>query len=139
LSAAVQLAPDDQLAHHVLGTALARSGEQAKAQFHLDRSAAMLKRHDRIRELTQDLAHKPDSPELQYEVGHTLLELGLKQEALRWFLLAAAGDHPPPATHAALADLYAELGNQPLEKHHRALAQRQATPEPSTPQNDKPQ
>ncbi len=138
LQEAIRLNPDDQQTHFALGTALANGGQHAQAQVHLDRSAEMLKRHNQIHELTKELSQNPASADLQFEVGRTLLELGLKHEALRWMLLAAAGDRPPPATHSALANLYADLGNQALAQHHRTLAARRAAAQSSTPSSDNP-
>jgi tetratricopeptide (TPR) repeat protein len=132
LTEAVRNSPDNQQAHYSLGLALAKDGQKELAQVYLDASASMLKRHDRIRELTSSLAAKPDSSELRYEVGRTLLELGLKQEALRWLILATSQGDALAEAHSALADLYAELGNQPLESRHRFLA-KEASVAPTSP------
>lgn len=122
---ALDLNPDNLVAHNQYAFALARTGkieEAAKARAFAEGRKADLERITVL--IGGPLQSRPNDPAVHREIAQIALRAGQVREALRWFSSALQVDPNDVATHKALALLYRELDKPVLSAKHRALAQR---------------
>lgn len=125
LKHALDLDPDNLVAHNQYAFALARTGkteEAAKARAQAESRKADLERITVL--IGGPLQSRPNDPALHHEIAQIALRAGQVREALRWFNSALQVDPNDVSTHKALAILYRELDKPVLSARHRALAQR---------------
>jgi len=122
---ALDLNPDNLVAHNQYAFALARTGkteEAAKARAVAESRKADLERITVL--IGGPLQSRPNDPAVHREIAQIALRAGQVREALRWFSSALQVDPSDVTTHKALALLYRELDKPVLSAKHRALAQR---------------
>ncbi len=122
LRRAVEAAPDDPEALHLLTLALRADGKHEEADRLTPRLESLRRDVARLNELVREAARAPDEARPRHEAGVLALHIGRTDEGVRWLhaALRARGDHRP--THAALAEHYARLGD-PRADLHRRLAE----------------
>lgn len=122
LNQAVQQAPDNTEALHLLILSLRRQRRNDEAERLAPRLEALQRDTARLDELVRSVARKPDDAALRREAGETALRIGRHEEGVRWLesALRARGDHRP--VHAALAAHFRQKGDVRAE-HHGRLAQ----------------
>jgi tetratricopeptide (TPR) repeat protein len=122
LSQALRQAPYDYEACHQLILTLRRQGKDAEADVLAPRLEALLQDVDRLDALIPAIAHQPEDAALRHEAGTIALRLGHRDEGVRWLqsALNCPGDHR--ASHAALAEHFAQQ-NDPRADLHRRLAE----------------
>jgi tetratricopeptide (TPR) repeat protein len=122
LRQAIEHAPDDPEAFHQLILALRIQGKQAEADRLAPRLEAIRQDIDRVDVLIRAIARNPDEAPLRHEAGVIALRLGRQEDGVRWLesALRCPGDHH--ASHAALAEHFAQK-NDPRADLHRRLAE----------------
>lgn len=122
LTQATQLAPDDPEAFHQLILALRTQGKDAEADRFAPRLEAIRLDINRLDQLIRAIARNPEDAPLRHEAGVITLRLGRANDGLRWLQSAVRcpGDHR--ASHAALAEYFAQR-DDPRADLHRRLAQ----------------
>jgi Tfp pilus assembly protein PilF len=121
LREAVRAAPDNAAALHLLVQCL-RQQEHKEANQFAERLAQLQNDLRRLEDLIHAVATRPDDAGLRVESGTIALRLGRTGEARRWLnsALLAKGDHR--LVHAALAEYYIQIGDEPAAMAHRRLA-----------------
>ena len=120
---ALVLNPNDHEVRYALGLCLERLNRPDEAREHFaafKRIEADMKRLD---ELLGASAARPSDPALRREAASVCRRNGQAAEALRWLRGALEVAPTDKLTHAALADLYDELGDAARAAAHRARAQ----------------
>jgi len=124
LRRAVDLQPYNRDANYSLGQCLERLGKSSDAKrffTQADRIAADMRRLD---EINKQLAVTPHDPSLRYEVGLLLLKNGQAQRGLTWLASALQEDPQHQPARQALADYYAQIGNQEMAAKYRLRGER---------------
>lgn len=123
LTKAVAQASDDHEALHRLILSLRAQSKNAEADRLAPKLEAVRKDVTLLDDLTRAVARTPDDARTRHRAGVVALRLGRDADGVRWLLgaLQADGDHA--ATHAALAEHFAKVGD-PRAGHHRRLAPR---------------
>jgi Tfp pilus assembly protein PilF len=122
LNKAIEISRDDPEAFHQLVLALRSQNKDDQA----DRLAAQLEElHndiDRLDKLIRQIAANPEEAALRHEAGMIGLRIGRSEDGVRWLLgaLDCPGDHR--ATHAALAEHFAKVGD-PRADFYRNLVE----------------
>lgn len=122
LKQAVKQAPDDPEALHQLILALRVQDKHREADLLAPRLEEVRQDIERLDRLIRDMARDPENGSLRHEAGVIALRLGREELGVQWLqsALQAAGDHR--ATHAALAEHFAQR-DDPRAEHHRRLAE----------------
>jgi predicted Zn-dependent protease len=123
LRRALAIAPNDHDVRYNLGLCLERLNRTDEAREHFaafKRIEGDLKRLD---ELLNAIVARPSDPAPRREAASVCRRNGQAAEALRWLRGALEVAPTDKLTHAALADLYDELGDAARAATHRARAQ----------------
>jgi tetratricopeptide (TPR) repeat protein len=123
LRQAVESAPDNAEALHLLVQCLRAEGRDAEARPLAERLEDLRQDLGRLAELTRTVARQPDDVQPRYEAGVLALKVGRPEEGVRWLqgALRAKGDHRP--VHAALAGYYRDHGDPARAELHRRQAE----------------
>lgn len=128
LEAAVKLTPENGTAWHALAAAYSLIGNSEKAAQALKTSQDSLARLQQLAELMVQINLNPQKLELRMEVAQILFDQKLDKDAVAWLNTILHQDlHHAPANDL-LAQYYERIGNAPLARQHRALAQSPADP-----------
>lgn len=120
LRRAIRAAPRDYKVHGLLYQVLQQQAriEEAEAQHEQVR---ILESHwKRYRKTARDLAEHPQDPELQCELGASLLELGYEDLGLRWLLSAVNEDPRSRRGHELLARWYEDHRDADRAAYHNS-------------------
>lgn len=123
LEAAVQLTPENGTAWHALAAAYSLSGNPEKAAQALKTSQDSLTRLQRLAELMVQINLNPQKLELRMEVAQILFEQKLDKDAVAWLNTILHQDLHHASANELLAQYYERIGNAPLARQHRAIAQ----------------
>jgi tetratricopeptide (TPR) repeat protein len=123
LRRAVESAPDDAQALHLLVQCLRAQGRDGEAAPLAERLEELRKDLRRLNELVREVARQPDDVRPRHEAGVLALKVGRPEEGVRWLqgALRVKGDHRP--VHAALADYYLQHGDPARAEAHRRRAE----------------
>jgi tetratricopeptide (TPR) repeat protein len=107
---------------NALVLACRRLGRQAEAEAYQHRLDKVQKETARLDEARRQIIRTPNEVGPRYEAGVLCLRLDRAQEALGWLLAVLDLDPDHRATHQALADCYAKLGEPRRAAYHRSRA-----------------
>ncbi|MFM8537922.1 MAG: tetratricopeptide repeat protein [Planctomycetaceae bacterium] len=119
-----QRSPRCRLVHAAI---LARLGESEGAESERKRGQHLGHRQVALAEAARRARVNPHDPDVRAEVGGMMLELGLEQEAARWYEIALQIDPQHRPSHEALAAYWSRVGDQARAARHR----RASTPAPA--------
>ena len=128
LKEAVHLDPNDAPAHNSLATAFQKAGRLEESEAHRVRSDEILKRFNRLTEITSLLADSPGDADLRFEAGKILMEQGRRAEGADWMATALLVDPRHVPTHQSLAEYFESIGDARRAEEHRALTLDHASP-----------
>ncbi len=115
--------PGDPAAHYQLYLCLTLRAKKAEAKDVLKRMNEINDDAEKIREIiSRKMRHAPHDPDVQHELGTTLLRTGAVEEGLRWLHSALKVNPKHAPTHRALADFYLHAGEFGRAARHRELA-----------------
>ncbi|MBX9579452.1 MAG: tetratricopeptide repeat protein, partial [Gemmataceae bacterium] len=119
----LELSPKNRQAVLLLHQALVTQGRDAEAA---EAKARMLELDDLLQRY-YDLANRhiparPNDPELQYQLGQLLVEMGHPAEAAGWWRKVVEANPTHAAAHRALADYLQSVGRPDEAAEHRRLA-----------------
>ncbi len=124
-------APGQQDVRYQLQRALTLQHKDQEARAEQERIEQMKKDARRVRMILMvELQQRPRDPDLCCEAGRLSLKLGSTEEGLRWLHAALEINANHKATHAALAEYYARMGNHGLAARHEELAGAKPAPQP---------
>lgn len=103
----------------VHASVLTRVGDTEAADLERRRGQDLGLRQVAIAEAARLARVNPMEPDLRAEVGRLMLELGLPREAARWFEIALQIDPAHRASHQALAEIWARVGDERRAERHR--------------------
>jgi Flp pilus assembly protein TadD len=132
--AALALEAHDGETHHLLATALSRSGRADAAEKHFQQSQRIFDLQRQIRELTNQVMAEHGKIEARFEIASLLHELGRDDEARRWLLTVIHLDPSHAQAHAALARFLPSSPRDNLSRERGQLSFR-APPAQSGPSN----
>jgi tetratricopeptide (TPR) repeat protein len=114
-----QRSPRCRLVHAAI---LARLGESEGAESERKKGQDLGHRQVALAEAARRARVNPHDPDVRAEVGGMMLELGLEQEAARWYEIALQIDPQHRPSHEALAAYWSRAGDQArAARHRRAL------------------
>lgn len=122
LEQSLRFQPAKEATHQALARALLAAGRPEEAKRHAAVAQEILVRDDRLRAIRRRLQHWPADADLRCEAGLLLFQQGLYEEGAHWLDTALACDPRHRPSHRALAEFYAETGDQSRAAHHRILA-----------------
>lgn len=114
LKQAEKLAPHHEPTHATLAAAYRRIGSDALAKQHEAEAKASQARLDRLVEITRQIVHSPQDPELRYEAGKIYLEQGMKEAGLGWMRTALQLNPQHQKARLALAGDDEQRGKAPI-------------------------
>jgi tetratricopeptide (TPR) repeat protein len=118
-SEAARLAPSDHAVRYVLGTALARAGQESRAAEELALAKQLEEQSTRLGDLQTELISDPNNAELRWEAAMILRRQDHPLESLAWLFSALRCDPNHERSHAALADYYESQGEPEIATKHR--------------------
>lgn len=139
LRRALRAAPRDYKVHGLLHQVLQQQGRIEEAEAQHEQVRILEARWKLYRKIARDLAEHPQDPELQCELGASLLQLGYEDLGLRWLLSAVNEDPRSRRGHELLARWYEDHRDADRAAYHssqvRALSvsSRGATLDPTGP------
>jgi predicted Zn-dependent protease len=136
LRRALRLAPRDYKINGLLFQVLQQQGRSKEAEAQSERVHLLESHWKHYRKIARDLAEHPQEPELQCELGASLLDLGYDDLGLRWLLSAVNEDPRCRRGHELLAQWYDDHRDADRASYHRRQAQ--TLPAPSRPQAQSP-
>ena len=145
LQEAVDFDPNDLKARYALAVALRGVGQRAKAAEEFERvqkSRTALREVDR---LVDEIVAKPGDPQIEkrFRVGELYMMHGSRKTAEFWLKNVLARDPNHKATHALLAQYYADKAKQNpsfdrLAQQHASLAALETPQKDSQPEASQP-
>jgi tetratricopeptide (TPR) repeat protein len=99
---------------------LARLGESKSAESERKTGQDLGHRQVALAEAARRARVNPHDPDVRAEVGGMMLDLGLEQEAARWYEIALQIDPTHRPSHEALAAYWSRAGDQARASRHRA-------------------
>lgn len=119
---AEKLAPHNHRVNAALAVAYRKIGNSGLARIHDEKSAAGLRRLNRLTEVTRLLVQSPKDAGLRYEAGMIFMEQGMKRAGAEWLTTVLMFDPHHRGAHRALAEYYEEAGDREAACRHRKLA-----------------
>jgi tetratricopeptide (TPR) repeat protein len=119
---AIERDPFDQEAIYALSLCLRREGRQEEAEKYLTRSERVKTWFNRLTDATTRMFDVPHDAEPRYQAGVVFVEMGMEEEALRWFLAGLKEDPKHKPTNNALADYYERIGQTAVAAQYRQAA-----------------
>jgi len=117
---AVSLDPRSPRCRLVHAAILARRGEPEAAESERKKGQDLGHRQVALAEAARRARVNPHDPDVRAEVGGMMLDLGLEQEAARWFEIALQIDPNHRPSHEALAAYWSRAGDTARAARHRA-------------------
>ncbi len=111
LEEAIALQPTDAAAHHQLGRVHAHLGDLEQSRYHHETSQQLHAQFGRLSDIMRELLTSTQAPDLRWEAGKILLELGLEREGVAWLQTALHEDPSHQPTQQTLAEYRAGQGN----------------------------
>jgi tetratricopeptide (TPR) repeat protein len=137
LRRAAEVNPYDYRTQWALGKCLQQlPGREAEARTQRARSEKLKEQLERLGEIrNRKLSARPRDPDLTCELGRLLIELGHREEGLRWLERTLTLDLQHKGAHAALAAWYREQGATEKADFHARQAEAPKQPlQPDAPQ-----
>jgi len=137
LRRAVKIEPLDTTAHFTLGSALVKLDRTAEARVEFDRSKQLRAKFDRLNSIREVLVDAPANPDLRYEAGTILMDLGMKSQGMGWLRTVLLHDRRHRRTHEALAAYFEKEGNvEQAASHRQVLAALDAEETAQSPEDE---
>jgi tetratricopeptide (TPR) repeat protein len=124
LRRAARLRPNDFSTSYALFQCLERLDRKEEAKAWKGRCEQIDADRKRLREISEELIHKPSAVPLRCEAGRLSLRLGQNDDARGWLESALRQDPTCAAAHRSLADYYEQVGNPTAANRQRQLAAR---------------
>ncbi len=125
LQMAIQLAPDDLVAHEALGRGLQAIGKHDEARKLFDYFSAASKEQSEIDRLIRQVLGDPQNVAMRLEIGLRLLQKGASEDGVKWLRTALELDPENAAAHAALSEYFTRVGDSTAAAYHRQKATNQ--------------
>jgi tetratricopeptide (TPR) repeat protein len=129
LEEAIALQPTDAAAHHQLGRVHAHLGDLEQSRYHHETSQQLYAQFGRLSDIMRELLTSTQAPDLRWEAGKILLELGLEREGVAWLETALHEDPSHQPTQQTLAEYRAGQGNsKPTASDQYSFPQPESSP-----------
>jgi tetratricopeptide (TPR) repeat protein len=122
LQRAARLKPESREVIYAYANALKKNGRIEEANTCLRFVDEATKPLLKLKDLTNQLLREPENVELRLQVALITWRYKSREEGAQWLLSLLKVDPQYPPAHAALAEHYALLGDEPRAVQHRRLA-----------------